>query len=95
MVKLNRISFLGGFTLCLILFTSCAAFSYRFYGIADVIYEHGTLLGPKAKDDLPFSKCAPGQLKHPCVIMFTAEFMAFKQDYEDTKNKLMECQKPR
>jgi hypothetical protein len=87
-------SFLAGFIFCLIFFVGCAAFSYRYYGLADVVYEHGTLLGPKEKDDLPFSKCAPsGNLKHPCVVMFTKEFMAFKQDYLDTQQKLIDCQK--
>ena len=78
----------------LVILVGCAGFSYRYYGLSEVDYEHGTLLGPKEKDDLPFSKCAPNaESKHPCVIMFTKEFFAFKQDYEDTKQKLKECQK--
>ncbi len=85
-------SFTVGFLACLVL-VGCAGFSYHYYGMKDVVYEHGTLLGPKEKDDLPFSKCAPGQLKHPCVVMFTTEFISFKTDYEDTKQKLIECQK--
>lgn len=89
-----RKSFLAGFITCLISFAGCAAFSFRYYGLADVVYEHGTLLGPKEKDDLPFSKCSPNaESKHPCVVMFTKEFMAFKLDYEDTKQKLIDCQK--
>ena len=89
---LNR-NFILGFISCLF-FVGCAAFSFRYYGLADVVYEHGTLLGPKAKDDLPFSKCQPnGTTKHPCVVMFTADFFSLKQDYEDTKQKLIDCQK--
>lgn len=72
----------------------CTAFAYRYYGLADVSYEQGTLLGPKEKDDLPFSKCEPSaQVKHPCVVMFTKDFIAFKQDYEDVKTKLQICEK--
>lgn len=89
----HRSYLLGVASACLL--AACAGFSYRYYGLAEVDYEHGTLLGPKEKDDLPFSKCAPnGEAKHPCVVMFTKDFMAFKQDYEDTKQKLKECQKP-
>lgn len=88
-----RTSFLMGFAGALLL-AGCAGFSYHYYGLADVEYDHGNLLGPKPKDDLPFSKCAPnGESKHPCVIMFTKDFMAFKLDYEDTKQKLSDCQK--
>lgn len=72
----------------------CAAFSYHYYGLSEVNYEHGVLLGPKEKDDLPFSKCAPSdQIKNPCVVMFAKEFFAFKQDYEDIKIKLIACEK--
>ncbi len=79
-----------------ILLASCAGFSYRYYGLAGVGYEQGKLLGPKESDDLPFSKCAPnGESKFPCVVMFTKEFMAFKLDYEDTQQKLIDCQKGR
>lgn len=89
-----RKSFVSGFMCCLTLFAGCAAFSYRYYGLADVIYDHGTLLGPSEKEDLPFSKCQPNtESKHPCVVMFTKDYMAFKLDYEDTQQKLKDCQK--
>jgi len=72
----------------------CAGFSYHYYGLSEVDYSHGNLLGPKEKDDLPFSKCAPnGESNHPCVVMFAKDFFAFKQDYEDLKVKLTECEK--
>lgn len=77
------------------LVASCAGLTYKYYGMKDVVYEHGMLLGPSDAEDLPFSKCAPnGQSKHPCVVMFATEFFEFKKDYEDTKQKLKECQKP-
>lgn len=76
------------------LVAGCAAFSYRYYGLSQVNYDHGVLLGPSEKEDLPFSQCAPNtESKNPCVIMFTREFFAFKQDYEDTQQKLKDCEK--
>lgn len=87
-------SFLFGFLSCLFLL-GCAGFSYRYYGLSGVSYESGILLGPKPKDDIPFSACAPNpENKNPCVVMFAKEFFALKLDYEDTKQKLKECQKP-
>src|SRR4051812_31247831 len=57
--------FIAGFLSC-VLIMGCAGMSYKYYGLADVVYDHGTLLGPKEKDDLPFSKCAPnGESKNP------------------------------
>ena len=86
----NRISPLILFLLLL----GCAGFSYRYYGLSEVDYSHGVLLGPKEKDDLPFSKCAPnGESKHPCVVMLTKDFFAFKLDYEDVSSRLIDCEK--
>lgn len=88
-----RMSFTLGFLSCLGLL-ACSGVAFRYYGIAEVDYNQGMLLGPKPKDDIPFSRCAPtGNEAHPCVIMFTKEFFALKLDYEDTKQKLKECQK--
>lgn len=85
--------FLLGFSSAVLLM-GCAGFSYHYYGIADVIYDHGKLLGPTPNEDLPFSKCAPnGESLNPCVVMFTKDFMAFKLDYDDTKQKLIDCQR--
>lgn len=85
--------FILGFAGALLL-AGCAGFTYRYYGLAEVNYEKGVLLGPKEKDDLPFSKCAPSdQIKNPCVVMFAKEFFAFKQDYEDVKARLIACEK--
>lgn len=90
---MNR-SFLLGFLSALLL-ASCAGAGFKYYGIKDVIFEHGTLLGPTEKEDLPFSKCEPNaESKFPCIVMFAKEFFAMKQDYEDVKQKLKECQKP-
>jgi hypothetical protein len=86
--------FLLGFMFCLVVFMGCAGFSIRYYGLSQVNYNDGVLLGPKAKDDLPFSKCAPiGNEPQPCIVMFTQDFFMLKQDYLDTKQKLKECQK--
>jgi len=85
--------FLIGFVACLLLI-ACAGAGFKYYGMKDVVFDHGMLLGPAEKEDLSFSKCAPNaQSKFPCVVMFATEFFAMKQDYEDTKQKLKECQK--
>jgi hypothetical protein len=85
--------FLLGFLVCFFVM-GCAGFTYRYYGLKDVVYEHGQLLGPTEKEDMPFSKCQPNsQSKHPCVVMFTKDFYALKLDYEDTKQKLQACEK--
>lgn len=79
-----------------ILVTGCAGFSYRYYGLDDADYSRGTLRGPKPEQDLKFERCAPSQAsKHPCVVMFATEFFRFKQDYEDTKQRLIECERDR
>lgn len=84
--------FLLGFAACLLL-VGCAGFAYHYYGLEGVTYTNGKLLGPKPQDDLPFSNCEPtAQDKHPCVVMFAKDFFAFKLDYEDTQQKLKECQ---
>ncbi len=89
---LNR-QFLFGFLACLMI-VGCAGAGFRYYGLSAVNYNDGMLLGPKPKDDIPFSACAPvGNDAYPCVVMFSKEFFALKQDYEDTKQRLKECQK--
>ena len=89
--NLTRCFWLG--VLCAVMLLGCAGISFRYYGLSQVIYEHGKLLGPKPKDDLPFSKCQPNaQSKNPCVVMFAPEFFSLKKDYEDTKQKLKECE---
>jgi hypothetical protein len=86
-------SFVVGFFSAIFLM-SCAGMTVKYYGMAGVIYEHGKLLGPKDKDDLPFSKCAPtATSKNPCVVMFATDFHKLKQDYQDTKMRLIECEK--
>lgn len=85
-------SFVFGVVFSIVLF-ACAGAGYRYYGLDGVSYEQGRLLGPKEADDLPFSNCQPNQTtKHPCVVMFANEFFELKQDYEDTKQKLSDCQ---
>lgn len=86
-------SYLLGLASAFIL-AGCAGFSIHYYGLQGVNYNDGVLLGPKPKDDLPFSKCAPiGNEAQPCIVMFSQEFFALKQDYLDTKQKLKDCQK--
>lgn len=86
-------SFLFGVMSC-VLTLGCAGMSYRYYSLHEVVYEEGMLLGPTEADDVPFSKCAPSEHnKNPCVVMASKEFFALKLDYEDTKQKLIDCQK--
>ena len=89
-------SFLLGFGSCLLMILGCATagISYRYYGISGVSFDQGKLLGPSEIDDIPLSKCAPsGESKTPCVVMFSDEFLAFKKDYLDLKQQLIDCQK--
>lgn len=70
--------------------TGCGTlgFSYKFYGIQAVSYE-GKLLGPKSDDDIPFEKCK----NNGCVAMLKGEFFKLKSDYEQTSQKLKDCEK--
>jgi hypothetical protein len=82
-----------GFLACLLL-VACAGMKVKYYTFSQVDYNQGMLLGPKESDDIPFSKCAPvGNDANPCILMFREDFIALKQDYLDTKQKLKECQK--
>jgi hypothetical protein len=90
----NRSHVIGGFLSGLLL-ASCVGAVFKYYGMKDVVFDHGKLQGPTEAEDLPFSKCAPNaETNFPCVVMFSKEFFALKQDYEDTKQKLKDCQKP-
>ena len=91
---------LAGFALA-----GCAGFfPYKYYGMHLESYE-GSLLGPKPKDDLPFTVCEPdptpsvipsGPQPKPnrgkCVVMLSDEFFAMKQDMLETKKRLVECE---
>jgi hypothetical protein len=90
----DRIAFLFG-VLFSCMFMACAGAGFiKYYGLQSVAYDHGTLSGPSQEDDLPFSKCAENpREKFPCVVMFSKDFFALKQDYEDTKQKLKECER--
>ena len=88
--------FSAGFVACLLLLTGCASFAYKNYGMEGVNFSEGSLLGPKPEQDLPFSHCEPTAAKpHPCTVMFSDEFSAFKLDYLDTKEKLKACEAQR
>lgn len=82
--------------LFLVLVCACASagYSYKFYGLEQVNYSEGKLVGPEPKDDLPFSRCAPDESsQHKCVVMFADEFYRAKLDFEATQQKLKECEK--
>ena len=77
----------------LIILIGCAGFRYKYYGLDLPEYTQGHLLGPNPADDLPISVCKPDdQAKGKCVVMPAAEFFSFKQDYEETVQRLKECQ---
>ena len=72
----------------------CAGVSYHYYGLNAEHYE-GTLLGPKAKDDKPFSVCTPNaQSKSPCVVMMQDEYFRMYQELLSARQALIDCQKP-
>ena len=74
------------------LLVGCASFNYRYYGLEAASYE-GKLLGPKPENDLPFSTCKPDETTAgKCVVMVSDEFFRMKQDYNETKQRLIECQ---
>lgn len=85
--------FVWGFLCCLLFLCGCAGWSYKYYGLSGVDYSRGILLGDKPANDLPFTTCEPNaSTKNPCVILKADEFFKLKLDYEDTKQKLQDCQ---
>lgn len=92
---LHGLSVLTGFVLALTL-VACAgiSFPYKYYGLSAASYENGKLMGPMAAQDLDFASCQPTkETATPCICMFTKEFLPMKQDYLQTKNALITCQK--
>lgn len=76
-----------------VLCMGCAGFSYKYYGMSDMDYSKGKLLGPDEKSDLEFYVCQPTpSIKNPCVIMKATEFFKMKQEHEDLKEKLKACE---
>lgn len=85
--------FAGFFTCaCLMACATSPLFSYRFYNITGNPYT-GTLLGPDASKDIPFSRCAPVNGVQQCVVVFYTELNALIKDYKQTKVDLIACQK--
>lgn len=83
---------LAAFGLVVIL-VGCAGFSFKNYGLDLPDYSQGKLLGPTEADDLPITVCKPDELvKGKCVVMLATDFFRLKQDYEETKQRLKECQ---
>lgn len=77
-------------------FVACAGlFPYKHYGLSLAQYTNGKLLGPDPKEDLDISVCAPdAQIKGKCVVMLSNDFFSMKSDFEQTKQALIDCQKP-
>jgi hypothetical protein len=75
---------------------SCAStFPYRWFGLDAKNYE-GTLLGPKPKDDLPFSTCEPDDVtKGNCVVMLVEEFHRMRAKYVELQQRLKSCEEQR
>ncbi len=73
---------------------ACASgFSYKYYVPDSLDYTRGMLRGPTPADDLKFEACTPSvSLKEPCTVIFTAELLRWKLDFEDTQNKLKACE---
>lgn len=68
------------------------AFTYKYYGVDAVSYD-GSLLGPKAVNDLSFKVCEPdAQVKGKCVIMLRDEFFRMKGDFLMLEKNLISCQ---
>lgn len=67
-----------------------ATFNYSYY------YPDGTgaLIGHTPKDDLPASTCNKNpDGSHTCVVMRKADFEMMVQDYLDTQNQLVKCER--
>lgn len=63
-------------------------FAWKHYGLKVASYD-GKLLGVTEADDKDFKTCE----NNNCVLMYTADFFAFKQDYLSCKDKLIACEK--
>lgn len=67
-----------------------ATFPYHYYGL-DLADQK--LLGPTTADDLLLSVCLANSADaSPCTAMMTADYLALKADYLNTKNDLNDCQ---
>lgn len=87
-------SFIVGI-ICGVLLLSCAsaAISYNYYGLAADSYD-GKLLGVDESKDLPLSICEPdAKVKGKCVVMLKAEFFKMKSDLDQTREKLISCER--
>lgn len=75
--------------------SACAGLTYKSYGLKlqDECYNAGTLLGPKAADDLPFARCKPDATNRgKCRIMFNPEYERMRTDLADCRAQLQGCQ---
>lgn len=65
---------------------------FKYYGLNADSYE-GMLLGPSSKEDVNLAICEPDK-DHAtkCVVFEVEEFMKFKLDYLDMKNRLKYCE---
>jgi hypothetical protein len=78
----------------MIMVAACAtpSFSYKWYPY-DI--KNHKLMGDQPKNDLGDSVCGavPGS-NFPCIIMLEKDFFPMQKDYLNTKQQLMDCQKP-
>lgn len=84
--------------LCLVfLLVACGStFPYKWYGLDLPDYSEGKLLGPKPKDDLPISRCAPDEVqKGKCVVIFVDEWDRLRNDHIELRVRLDACEKKR
>lgn len=64
--------------------SSSPTFEYKYYTLSS-----GKLLGAQATDDIPVSVCD----NYGCLVMKTGDFLKMKEDYLDTKQKLINCER--
>jgi hypothetical protein len=83
--------------------TASIPFRYKYYHVSPgAIWEinGAKLLGQNASDDLDFVDCKPrrasdGKIVQKCVVMTYEELTKLVQDYKQTKQELIDCQRGR
>lgn len=83
--------------ICGCFLVSCAwgSFGYKYYGLKVESY-NGTLQGPSADKNLPFSTCSPTPSdQNPCAVLQSKEFFRLKSEVLQLRSDLKDCQKGR
>lgn len=77
--------------LSLMVFSSCAATSYTYYGLWP---SKDLMLAKDPKEDLSLLKtCEPDETaKGKCVAMLASEFFKMKKELEQLREELKQCQ---